>query len=316
MTNIFVKPYRQALSGLDALMAPSDRTIYLSFFRVFLAFHILKRELFQWPFLKLLYDGSTFAVWSRTLFGFYPPDTVYNHYLVWHIGYVFLTCLMAFGIGKRGTVFAVYVVTYIIQETEGYTLDGGDIFLRFLLLYMCVCDSFHFLSLSKITYKTDVGKSINALITRLGVACILIQLSIVYCSSGIAKMNATVWQNGTAMYYIMMNDRFCGTHWNVWLVQSKWFVTLATYGVMCWETTFPFFAFLKKTRIYCLSIGVLFHAGIYLFMMINSFAILFVFTYGVFFTDDQWIAFWKIVKSKAIWVDKYEKYRPTSRATV
>jgi len=67
---------------------------------------------------------------------------------------------------------------------------------------------------------------------------------------------------------------------------------------MLWEVTFPVFVLLKRTRVYCISFGIVIHLGIYVFMMINAFEILFISTYGFFFTDAELHNLWNYVKRK------------------
>jgi hypothetical protein len=100
-------------------------------------------------------------------------------------------------------------------------------------------------------------------------------------------MNSKVWFSGVATYYTLNLERFAGTSFNKIIVQNGFFVTIATYVTVLWETFFPALIWNKKARIPLLALGVMMHMGIYFMMMIHDFEILFIATYGFFFTDKE-----------------------------
>ncbi|HEY8915900.1 MAG TPA: hypothetical protein VIM87_05655, partial [Chitinophaga sp.] len=54
---------------------------------------------------------------------------------------------------------------------------------------------------------------------------------------------------------------------------------------------FPVLVWFKKTRLAVVCCGIALHLGIYVFMMIYGFEIIFIMTYGFFFKDEEWQAF-------------------------
>src|SRR6202000_2334673 len=114
--------------------------------------------------------------------------------------------------------------------------------------------------------------------------------------------------HGTGLYYCLTLDRFKGTSYNEYLVQSSLFVTAATYMSMIWETAFPFVVLNKRLRIPVLLYGVMMHLGIYVFMMINAFSLYYIVNYGFYFNDSE------LLKFKAACVNKMRMFR--ARRTV
>lgn len=274
---------------IERLYAPSNRTLYLAFFRVYIAFHLMKKLLFQWSSLDTLFGVDSFAVSGDTLLQQWVGlDLLYANYKLIIFVYMVLIAFFAFGIGKRWTALLLFVMVEVVQRMNGYVLNGGDNLLKFLLLYMVFADSFRYFSLSQLNFKSDTWQKITNLTTNVGVFCIMLHLALVYLVSGLHKTHADVWFNGTATYYTFSLERFMGTQYNTWFVSNGYFVTLGTYFALLWELSFAFVIWYKKIRPYFLLCGVMLHLGIYVFMMIHDFQIIFIMAYGFFFTDAQW----------------------------
>src|SRR5207302_490601 len=159
--------FEKANAALESLFEPSQRTIYLSIFRVFVAFHICKKLVVEWPYLGLLYSKGSFVHWGYGIYGAISEDIVKNHYMLICSGYLCLAIMMAFGIGRRITVGFAFLCQELLNETEGYVLDGGDNLLKFGLLYLTFANSFNFLCVSKPVFKQAWRERLDNLITNL-----------------------------------------------------------------------------------------------------------------------------------------------------
>jgi hypothetical protein len=291
MSGFFTKLYEQP-----------QHLIYLAVFRAYIAFHLLKKLLLQWTSLETLYGLDSFVVKS---------DSYIFHIAVnWHwfqanyqllaFLYMIVLVLFAFGIGKHFTSLAVFIFVEIFQGMNNYVLNGGDNLLKFQTLYMVFCDSYQYLSFSKLKFKSDVTQKISNMLTNLAVCSIIIHLALVYFTTGLHKAHADVWFNGVATYYTLSLERFAGTEYNALFVKNGYFVTLTTYFTLLWELSFAFVAWYKKLRPYVLLCGVMLHLGIYIFMMIHDFQILYIMTYGFFFTDNEIRSFTSRVQTRMI----------------
>ena len=270
-----------------------DRSLWLAVFRVYLACHVLKHLVAGWPFLGVVFGPDTFAVYTKSdVLGFLPINLLQAQYplLIWLC--VLSAVCLAFGVGKNVAVAAVFLLTEILQRMNGYILNGGDNLLKFFLLYLVFADSFRHLAWRRTKPSSNPRKQLLInFFTNVSIGCILIHLALVYFISGIAKWHADAWYNGVALYYILLSDRFSATSWNPWLARNGVFVTLGTYSTMFWEIAFPFLVWFRSCRWILLSFGLLMHAGIFFLMMIHEFEVLFVMTYGFFFTDKEWRRF-------------------------
>mgnify|MGYP001553476825 CR=1 FL=1 len=278
-------------SKLDLLLQPNQRTRYLAFLRVYLAFHICKKLVFAWPHLNVLYAQNSFAKWSDCLWmDVVSSSWVHLHYELVNVALMGAAICMGLGLGRRLAVIAVYSLMVILQQTNGFCLDGGDNLLSFIMLYLCFCNSFEFLSISKPNYKSENVRKLDNLFTNLASASMIMHLLLAYFISGFSKANSEVWYKGTATYYILLNERFCGTSLNPLVVQNAYFVTISTYTTLLWEISFPLLIFNKRLRLPLMAIGIMMHLGIYVFMMINEFQFVFMMLYGLFFTNTELLA--------------------------
>lgn len=300
----------------ESLFLPSQRTIYLGIFRVYVAFHITKKLLVQWPFLDVLYGKGSFVHWSPKIYDLIPTEIVHNHYLVICCAYLALAVMMAFGIGRRYTVALVFACEELLNGTDGFVLDGGDNLLKFGLLYLIAANSFEVLSISKVHYQRAWQMRLDNFCTNVAVGCIVGHLLMAYFLSGSGKLHADVWYHGTAVYYTMLLERFKGTSYNELIVQNAYLVTLGTYSVMLWEMFFPVLIFNKRLRLPLLAFGVMMHLGIYIFMMINAFEIYFIANYGFFFTNAELISFkeWIVARWKRLFAKRSAVPLPVASA--
>lgn len=279
---------------------------YLAFFRVYLAFHIIKKYILYFPVLDYVYGPSSLVgLTTDPILNFLNID---NHSIMMIMTLLLSAALlMLLGIGKNFTVLLVFLLLEIIQRMNGYLLNGGDNFLKFIFLYMIFTNSFTRFSFFKNSSICRPG-SISELLHKLGVLAIKLHLCLIYFVSGFFKINSKVWFHGVATYYTLNLERFSGSSLNKLLTQNGWIVTLSTYLVMLWEIFFPALIWNKNTKYIVLSIGVLMHIGIYFLMMIHDFEIVFIATYGLFISDETWDKIGKKIlhyKSKIPFLDRF-----------
>jgi len=268
---------------------------YLAFFRIFLAFHIFKKYVFYLPYMEDLFGKQAFHGDVGDLVIAYL-GVGGEHALLIITSILALSILMAFGIGKNITILLLFIAVELIQRLNGYLLNGGDNFLKFILLYMVFVNSFTRLAVSPKSKSTD-PKSLAYLLHTGGLISIKIHLCLIYFISGITKANTKVWYHGVATYYTLNLERFAATDYNKILAQNGYFVTLSTYATLLWELAFPIAIWVNKLRIPTLLLGLLFHLGIYFLMMIHDFEILFMATYGLFISDSEWKRYYTTIKN-------------------
>lgn len=269
----------------------NNYAFYLSVFRVFVCLHLIKTIIFQWPFLDILYGPSSFLSPHNTilteLFGVHS-NWIREHYQGFMMVYLLVIVLYLFGVGKNLTALALVLLLEVQQRLCPVILNGGDNLLRFVMLYMVFADSFQYFSIKTKPFKNETRRRLCNLCSNLAVLAITIHLCLVYFWSAFHKIHSDVWFNGVATYYILSLAQFKGTSFNDALTANGYFVTLSTYFTLLVEMFFPVLIWFRQTRIPALVCGLLLHIGIYIFMMIYGFEIIFIMLYGFFLTDREW----------------------------
>jgi len=265
---------------------------YAPFLRVFIGLYLIKDIVLMWEFNGLIYKRQSFLQPDIAPFLKYfhiETDVIRGNFDIFYGIYIILILLFLLGIGKKYTVILLFFCLEVIQNFAWLTLNGGDNLLKFVLLYFIFINSYSRFSLKAVTHKSDFSRKISTLLSNLAGYSLCFHFCLVYFISAIHKINADVWFNGVATYYVLGSERFQGTPWNIDLVKNGFFVTLSTYGTIFIELLFPFFVWIKKTRWIMLTLAISLHSGIAVFMMLYDFQILFILLLGFFLTKEDWI---------------------------
>ncbi|CAM1371443.1 hypothetical protein [Tenacibaculum xiamenense] len=255
----------------------------------------------MWDFNKLIYKGESFLMLEATPFlEFFGIHTAFvrDNFEIFYFVYIVLIFLFLFGIGKRFTVLLLFISVEVVQNLAWLTLNGGDNILKFAVLYFIFIDSYSKYSIKPFKHKNEFSKQLTNLLSNLAGYSLCIHFSLVYFLSALHKINADVWFNGVATYYVLGSERFQGTPWNQLLVKNGIFVTITTYGTVLLELLFPFLVWNKRLKFICILSAASLHLGIAIFMMLYDFQILFLLLLGFFITNNEWKHVIEIVNNK------------------
>jgi hypothetical protein len=265
-------------------------TVYFSYFKIFVGIIIFKDIFYSWHYSKILYEGISFvSVGSSSLESFYGLESyIRQHIPLYFALYAAVTTLFVFRIGGHFTAILVFLFYDISQRLSPMIQNGGDNILKFVLMYMIFTN-----------VPNDNSKSrISNVINNLAGYSIQMHLCLAYFLSAIHKIHSDAWFNGIATYYILSLERFRGTSWNLVLAKNGIFVTVTTYGTILVELLLPILIWFKQTRGIIVVLGVLLHTGIFYFMMIHDFQLIFISLYGFFFTNDELLSLQNQVVAK------------------
>jgi len=90
----------------------TDRTIYLSFFRLFICFHYVKKLLLNWTSMGVMFGEESFYVFNTDIWPGYYIAFARSHYEIFALIFLVLLVLYAFGIGKHLTALAVFIAIF------------------------------------------------------------------------------------------------------------------------------------------------------------------------------------------------------------
>ena len=267
---------------------------FLPIFRIYLCFHIVKKIFINYSSTSIFFDDSLLKIKTET---YQSLDWLYSTHIFdipLLLYFILITCVLyVFGIGRWFTVVILFIQFNLYTEASMLSNNGGDNYLFFILIYMIFVDSYYFLSFKKTTNHRK-----NHIISNLGGFAIMIHLCLIYLVSALHKIHADVWFNGVATYYILNLERYSSplTHY---FSKNAFILIFSNYFTIAVELLFPFLVWFKRFRNLFLISGLSLHLGIYVFMMIYDFEILFMMVYGFFLTNKEWKAlFYKISNLK------------------
>ncbi len=272
--------------------------------RIFICFHILKKLFLQWDFFDILYRGNSFFIADNSEFNIFGinGELIRQHFSIYLFVYLTFIILYFFGIGRNMAALGVFICLEIQQRLCHTVLNGGDNLFKFVVLYMIFINSYGYFALKT---TTKIKARLSNLVSNLAAYSICMHLCLVYFISAIHKIHADVWFNGVANYYILSSERFQGTPYNTSLARNGLFVTLTTYYTILVELFYPVFIWLKHTRAIMIIAALLLHVGIYIFMMIYDFQLVFMLIQGFFIPDRIWLSWYTSFRQKLNFRKKY-----------
>ena len=279
---------------LNCLKSENYKPFYLAFLRVAISIWLLKELYINWPSMNLLYGQTIFVESEKKIINLLSLGNSINlreHYLWFIFPYIGIIILNILGIGRTFTAVLLFVMVYLLHNINTTIINGGDIFARLILFYLIFADSYRYFTIFKQGFHSEEKKKLLNLFSNLAAFSIMLQLCLGYFVLGLTKLIDPLWRSGEAFYYILMNERYMGTPYNQWIAQHKWIDYSVNYGTIFFELLFPLLIWFKKLRMPFLVAGLLFHLGIYVFLMIYGFQIVFLLTYGLFLPNDQLVKF-------------------------
>ncbi len=273
-------------------------SFYLSAFRIFICFHLIKKIFLYWESLSIFFDVNSFSVQTITRFELLGinPNFIQSNYDWFIFSFVILLIIYAFGIGKYFTAILLFFYLRIFQNFAGLVLNGGDNLLIFIVIYTAFSDNYQFFSINKLEAKGVKQKYINFFSNLAGYS-IMLHLSLVYFISAINKVHSDVWFSGIATYYTLGLERYKSPI-NHLFINNGYFVTFTTYFTLLFELYFPILIWIKAIRPFIIVSGILLHLGIYIFMMIYDFQTVFIAVYGFFITNSEWLQIKKFLENQ------------------
>ncbi|CAL2104893.1 HTTM domain-containing protein [Tenacibaculum sp. 190524A02b] len=295
-----MKAEKRTLNGLILkLSAENSFSFYSSFLRIFVCLYLAK-DIFLTNQLKgALIEGKNFgqAAWLE-LFGI-PTNFVIENFSVFSITYLFFIVLFFFGVGKNIVAFILFIFLDVMQALNSITLNGGDNYLKFILMYLIFINSYEFFSIKKQRFNSTEKQELSNLLSNLASYSICIHLCLIYFVSAMHKIHADLWFNGVATYYTFLSERFGGENAiNQWLAKNGFVVTITTYGTILVELFYPVLVWFKETKLIFIFSAIALHLGIAFLMMLYDFQFLFIVVQGMFISNKFWLSLVEKAKSK------------------
>ncbi|HEX8699368.1 MAG TPA: HTTM domain-containing protein [Myxococcaceae bacterium] len=227
-----------------------------------------------WPsefFVAEMSQSASFSLYS------WSSSTVYFE-VCFHLG-ILVAVLWLLGWRTRLITPLNYVFLWSLHQRFPGIWDGGDNIIHLVLLYASFADVSAYFSLDASRRQSSPRvqgpwERVGAMFHNAALLAFAIQISLVYGIAGLYKVQGTVWQEGTAIYYAFRGGQFVWPGVTEWIYRNVYVVTGFTYVTVAFQVSFPFLLFLNRhTRRVAVVLGFSFHLGIALFLGLITFSL-------------------------------------------
>ncbi len=295
---------RSFLQRLEATLSVEHRAVGVAIVRILLGanvFFLYITHFRQWSFIwgddgVFPYPAFFLAMHFQHNLSLYEIGTSPQlHFAIFVTG-IIVTTLFTLGYCTRISAVLFYIFTWSLYSRNPIVLDGGDNLLYLLAIYLIFCDSGRYFSLDSFRRNLSQPNRFVALLHNFGVLAILLQLSILYFTSGWAKLRGGEWIDGTAIYYVLRTAEFNLVPWAQSIYTNAWLVATLCYTTMFFQISFPFLIWNRRIKpfVFCAAVG--FHLGIAWFMGLAWFSWTMIAAEFVVLSDSQYFAFGAFVR--------------------
>ncbi|MBX9790261.1 MAG: HTTM domain-containing protein [Pirellulales bacterium] len=167
---------------------------------------------------------------------------------------------LALGVRPRVAALVAWAIGISVLNTNYYVHNAGDRIRQIALLYLMLspCGSAWSLDAAFSRRRsTSVGPTF---VYPWALRLLVVQLAVMYCASGISKLEGSTWQSGLAIEHILTN--LAWTRWSFAdLPVPTLVLAILTWLALIWETGFPLWIAWRPTRRAAWLAGVAFHLG-------------------------------------------------------
>lgn len=247
---------------------------------------------------KIWGPGSVYWQPYREVLGYEFPfnalqDAGPGFFWAWYL--VTIALVVAFILGWRTRfITPLLFIAYTALNGQNTPIsDGGNYFIRIMLIYLILVDVSRRWSLDsrRRAAKKSVETQVGSVLHNIGLCMVVAQICLVYLEAGLYKVQGTLWQNGTAVYYPMQSEAY-----GIFppladlLTYFALPVFIVTYVSVLAQIAFPFLLFNKITRRVALIIMLGMHLGIALLMGLPFFSGIMASADAVLVSGATWVA--------------------------
>ncbi|MYX40487.1 HTTM domain-containing protein [Streptomyces sp. SID89] len=222
-------------------------------------------------FVQGLHDNGTFSLLSLSASGLWFE-------IVFHMGLLAALAVML-GLGGRAVLVLHWALLWSVFQRQPLILDGGDnlayLVLPMLLLTRCY-DRFAVSFGLVRRWASRVPGTLRAVtpaLHNLGVAAIAAQICLVYVVSGLCKVQGRVWQDGTALFYVLRIPEFEWPGVSRLVYENDLLVVAGTYAATLFMVYFPLGVLVPRLRSWAAVGSIGLHVSIALLMGLTGFAL-------------------------------------------
>jgi hypothetical protein len=240
------------------------------------------------PRAALVTGQPVYSIW------FHVTDPMWMN--ITHVCILFTIFLFTIGFATRVTAVLTWFAVLSYTNRAATTVFGMDTMMNILLIYSMIGPMGAALSVDRlirrywITWRTlragrpapDTIPHSPMVSANLTIRLIQVHLCIIYLASGLAK-RGNAWWTGTAVWGTLANPEFSPMHLPAYLgflqflSHHRWLweisMNFAALFTLAMEIGFPFLVWIRPLRWIMISMALMLHAGIAVFMGLNTFSL-------------------------------------------
>ncbi|NWN87814.1 MAG: HTTM domain-containing protein [Micrococcaceae bacterium] len=287
---------------------------------------ILGWLLFNLPIaLKIWGPGAAYFAPYRDVLGYKWPLNILEgastpFFMGWYIVAILLALAFVVGWRTRFITPLLFIFYTAINAQNTPISDGGNYFIRIMLIYLIFADLSKRWSLDNWFRQRKHGAAekreteFGTVLHNVALCVVVAQLCIVYFEAGVYKVQGALWENGTAVYYPLQSEAYGVFPWlSDLLTHNSWIVTLATYGTVIVQIASPFLLFHPITRRIALVSILGMHLGIAVIMGLPFFSGIMASADAVLVSSGTWLTIQAWLSG--VWRSIWTRVRPKSKTT-
>ena len=264
------------LGRLRELLSEPHRLIGVALLRialglnilVFYITHVYERQ-YLWGDNGLI-PFSTFMTEMRLgrNFSLYQLSTTPLYENALFFGGLLVTIAFILGYKTRLSSILFFVFTWSLYARDQFVMTAGDnlLYLMIFLLMFCDCGAHFSIDAAARGDIKSTPRPFVALLHNFGVLAMLLQLCLLYLTSAFYKIQGHMWQDGTALYYVLRTSEFNLSPVAHFLYQNTILVTALTYSTILFQMAWPFLIWSRPARPFVALGAFSLHASIGYFM--------------------------------------------------
>lgn len=241
---------------------------------------------------------SIYPDFYRPLFEyFFWPDSLAS---VVHVIFIVLIVLAALGLTNRIVMLLTWVLLMGFINRNYSIVFGADLIGALFLFYLSFTDCTSYFSLKNYFNKNKIQAHNQTIALHKGnwssqwssqlssvfLRLMQFQIAIIYAYTGFEKLKGSSWWDGTALWTVMVNPQFSIINFE-FLRHFPLVFAIGTFVTLIFEIYFPVMVLFKKTKLWWLGLGVLFHSMIGLLLSLFPFSLIMISTYFLFLDEDD-----------------------------
>lgn len=255
----------------------------LGFFRIGVSLLAIAQVVVLWPHLLQLYGNFGFIQWNVMETGtdiwvpsigklcvVLQPYGISSSTCVYGVFLLYVLSLLALLVGWKARLFAICAwLLHSLTVNSGYiSLYGVDTMLHISLFYCTWMPVGGAFTIPQLLHHERAVPSFMARISR---RTLQVHLSIIYFSTGLAKIRGTQWRNGEAIWRAVMQPQFSVFDMS-WLASIPIIAKVAAWSIVMLELGYALLMWPRRSRPIWLAGIILLHLSIGMLMGLWMFA--------------------------------------------